>query len=120
MLERIADWLDRQPPGRRRLYSVFIALALLTLPCYAAGAALWALNVPGGGAPMVGEPEASATAAEAAPTALPTAAPAPVEDLGDEDEDEPQAPSAVAPTEAPPLAPTAAPTTPSPWPRPPS
>jgi hypothetical protein len=48
VLDRFADWLDRQAPGRRRLYSVFIALALLTIPCYASATLLWFFNTPGG------------------------------------------------------------------------
>ena len=43
MLDRLVDWLDRQPPKRRRLYGFFIAVILLTLPCYASGLVLLAL-----------------------------------------------------------------------------
>jgi hypothetical protein len=31
---RLADWLQRQPDGRRGLYTFFTAVTLLTLPCY--------------------------------------------------------------------------------------
>lgn len=44
MLDRLADWLDRQPSARRRLYSLLIGVILLTLPCYAAGVLLLVLS----------------------------------------------------------------------------
>jgi hypothetical protein len=46
MFDRIALWLDRQPPARRRLYSLLVSITLLTIPCYAAGLILYALSGP--------------------------------------------------------------------------
>lgn len=115
MLDRIADWLDQQPPGRRRLYSLFLAIVLLTLPCYAAGFALWALDVPGASMLPFGPRETAlptatvtATAAIEEPDSPPPEAPP-----EDDDEDEPEA------TEPPPLATATdslAPTSPAPIP----
>src|SRR5262245_24955697 len=64
------DWLDSQPPGRRRLYSLFLALILLTLPCYAAGLFLLAF-----GTPPAPENPAPAMTEEAPLTPSPTASP---------------------------------------------
>jgi hypothetical protein len=108
MLDRIADWLDKQPPGRRRLYSLFLAIVLLTVPCYAAGFALWALDVPGASMLPFGPREtavATATATATAEDAEPDSPP-PVRPTADEDEDEPE------PSDPPPPVPT----TPAPQP----
>lgn len=61
MLDRLADWLDQQPRTRRRLYSLFIAIILLTLPCYASGVLLLVIS--------------DAEPAPAVPTVEPGAAP---------------------------------------------
>lgn len=45
MPTRFIAWLEAQPIGRRRLYSVLVALTLVTLPCYAGGLALRVLDV---------------------------------------------------------------------------
>ena len=60
MLDRFADWLDQQAPERRRLYSVFIALALLTIPCYASATLLWFFNTPGAGTGSTSSEQATA------------------------------------------------------------
>lgn len=92
MLDRFADWLDRQAPGRRRLYSVFIALALLTIPCYASATLLWFFDIPGTGPSSTGEDVENDGRSEATATlAIPT--------LGSED-DAPE-PPAPAPTDRP-------------------
>ncbi len=46
MYNRFETWLNRQPPGRRRLYIGFIALILLTLPCYCLGSLVLFVNTP--------------------------------------------------------------------------
>lgn len=46
MISRLVDWLDAQSPQRRRLYSLFLAILLLTLPCYAAGLFLLYFGAP--------------------------------------------------------------------------
>jgi hypothetical protein len=65
------DWLDSQPPGRRRLYSLFLALVLLTLPCYAAGLFLLAFGTP----PPPDNPAPVMTALPTATVLTPTAEP---------------------------------------------
>ncbi|MFN2115791.1 MAG: hypothetical protein ACK2T6_08745 [Anaerolineae bacterium] len=62
MLDRLADWLDRQPSSRRRLYSLLIAIILLTLPCYAAGILLLVLSD--------AEPSPAVPTVEPLPTAM--------------------------------------------------
>ncbi|MCE7938930.1 MAG: hypothetical protein DYG90_10180, partial [Chloroflexi bacterium CFX6] len=56
MFNRVADWLERQPPGRRRLYTAFIAITLLTVPCYGLGMLLLFLNAPPADGPAAPTP----------------------------------------------------------------
>jgi len=99
LLDPLADWLDRQPPGRRRLYVVFLAIILLALPCYALGGLLLWFNTP-------------PTTPQAVPTAgVASVTPAPSDTI------EPGIPTrAPRPTEPPtrPVIPTAVPTLASP------
>lgn len=93
MISRLLDWLDSQPPPRRRLYTVLIALCLLTVPCYAAGLGLLAFS---GGR-------------DAPPPGLPAATSAPASS------ESPEVPESPAPTRGPAAAPTDPPiATPSP------
>jgi hypothetical protein len=68
MPHRLSSWLAAQPPQRRRLYSLLVAVILLTVPCYAAGIAMLAL-APAPGAD--GSPAAVTTEAPAAASAIP-------------------------------------------------
>lgn len=95
MPSRLIAWLEAQPKGRRRLYSGLIALALLTLPFYAAGLALRLLDVGPPPAPVtLATAEATVTAS---PTIglrlLPTVAPPPTWTPGFEP-DQPEEPAA--------------------------
>jgi hypothetical protein len=80
MQHRLADWLDRQPPARRRLFSLLIAVILLTLPCYAAGVMLLVISgaEPSAAVPPVEQPASVTTpmAGTASPFEM---APTPVE-----------------------------------------
>jgi hypothetical protein len=73
MLHSVARWLDEQPAGRRRLYSLLLAVILLTLPFYAAGLALLLAAPPDPG--ISGLPTAVAGPATVVPTAAFLAAP---------------------------------------------
>ena len=80
MHSQLLDWLDAQPTPRRRLYSVLIALLLLTIPCYMAGIGLLALSGPDDDQEIVAPPDQEPvsgvstpqpTSTSAAPTSLP-------------------------------------------------
>jgi hypothetical protein len=77
MVARLADYLDRQPPARRRLYSVLIAISLLTLPCYLLGFVLLAFST---ASPVAPDQNLPTTAAPAPTfTAMPAAPPTAIE-----------------------------------------
>lgn len=92
MFDALGDWLDAQPPDRRRLSTALLGIILLTLPCYGVGGAVYLMSAPpapGGPAADASTPTSAATAAQVAPPL--TEAPRPT----DADDDSPPVPTVV-------------------------
>lgn len=80
VFDALGDWLDAQPPNRRRLSAALLGIILLTLPCYGVGGAVYLMSAPpapGGPAADGATPTTAATAADSIPAA--TEAPPPTE-----------------------------------------
>ena len=80
MFDAFGDWLDAQPPNRRRLSAALLGIILLTLPCYGVGGAVYLMSAPpapGGPAADNATPTVAATEVDGVPTA--TDAPPPTE-----------------------------------------
>ncbi|MBK8541031.1 MAG: hypothetical protein IPL60_13685 [Ardenticatenia bacterium] len=110
MPTRILAWLEAQPKGRRRLYSALIALTLVTLPCYAGGAALRVLDVrpPAAPVPMPTPDDRPTPTASATSRIIPTvAAPPTWTVVWQPPEEEPETPQATLEPGAPTPEPTA-------------
>ncbi len=73
MLARLAEFLERQPPVERRIYSFLLAITVLTLPCYLTGFVLLALSGPAAQttSPMPPESSVATEAATAEPLVSP-------------------------------------------------